>query len=124
MSATDSTGAPAATVTTTVTEPGETITETVKAPEPKKTEAPEPAKPSIADTIDDGTWEVGEDVQPGKYKTRVDSGANCYWKIAKDAGSDLDDILQNDNVDGGPAIVNLKKGQYFTSSDCGTWKRQ
>jgi hypothetical protein len=94
--------------------------EATKAPEPKPTKK---AKPSIPDKISDGTWEIGVDAQPGKYKTRVTHGANCYWQIAKAAGSDLDDILSNDNVSGGPAVVVLKKGRFFQTEDCGTWRK-
>jgi hypothetical protein len=68
-----------------------------------------------------GTWSVGVDIQPGKYKTETSvNGMSCYWEIDT-AGTNGEDIIANDNVDGGFARVTLSKGQDFSSSDCGNW---
>jgi hypothetical protein len=76
--------------------------------------------------IGDGTWEVGVDVQPGKYKTsgpRPD-GYGCYWERSKDLDGGFDSILSNDNLTG-PGIVRIKKTDAtFTTNGCSVWIRQ
>lgn len=74
-----------------------------------------------ANSITDGTWTVGTDVQPGTYRTSaaVSSGA-CYWEITK-SGTNGEDIIQNDIVQGGYPTVTLSVGQDFKTQDCGTW---
>ncbi|MGO4597743.1 hypothetical protein [Terrabacter sp. 2RAF25] len=70
-------------------------------------------------SISEGSWEVGTDIKPGKYRTdgRV---TNCYWAITR-GGSNGQDIIANDNVSGGRPTVTLKKGQQFESNRCGDW---
>jgi hypothetical protein len=131
--------APAVTVTvpgpvTTVTVPGPVTTvkipgpvTTVKIPGPvktvtviKKVAAPAPAPSAV---IEDGQWEVGVDVSAGSYKVTaaVDPDAMCYWKITQTGKSD--NIIDNDIVTGGKPTVTVKRGQDFTTEDCGTWAR-
>lgn len=73
------------------------------------------------DSIDGpGLYEVGVDINPGKWKTDGGSGS-CYY--AKLRSSDTSDIIDNNNVDG-PAVVTLAAGQYFeVGSRCGPWQR-
>ena len=62
-----------------------------------------------------GVWEVGVDIQPGKYKTA--GTTDCYWSKLTASG----DIIDNDIVDG-PSTVIIEGSVFtFTSSDCGTW---
>lgn len=112
----------------TVTIPGATVTlppvvKTVTRPGPtvKVTVTQKPAE--AAATIDEGTWEVGVDVAPGRYKTTeaVDPDGMCYWKITTTGSPDH--IVDNDIVSGGKPTVTIKKGQDFTTQDCGTWKK-
>lgn len=70
-------------------------------------------------TITEGTWAVGVDVQPGTYRTREPVSGDCYWMITSDANGD--DIVANDIVTGGRLTVTLSGGQYFTSERCGDW---
>jgi hypothetical protein len=124
------TAAPAPTVTVTETEttsangepaPTVTVTKTAPAPKPK----PKP-KPKIDNTMDEGTYEIGTDSQPGQYKTRVpQSSDNCYWERAKDDRGNLNSIIANDNLNpGARASVTVRRGEFFTSSGCGTWRKQ
>lgn len=71
------------------------------------------------DTIDgDGTYEVGVDVNPGRYKTA--GGEMCYWaKLRNDAGQD---IIAND-LGAGPKTAVLTAGTLFQSKGCGSWTR-
>lgn len=119
---------PATTVTvpgpaTTVTVPGPVTT--VRVPGPvttvtviKTVAAPAPALSAV---IENGQWEVGVDVPAGAYKVTaaVDPDAMCYWKISQTGKPD--NIIDNDIVKGGRPTVTVKRGQDFTTNDCGTW---
>ena len=64
----------------------------------------------------DGTWEVGVDIQPGKYKTAGSS--DCYWKKLSASG----DIIDNEIVHGPSTIVIESSVFTFSSNRCGTWQ--
>lgn len=82
--------------------------------------APEP--PSGPTVIGEGTWTVGVDVDPGKYRTVAAVSDGCYWEITK-AGTNGADIIANDNVTGGRPTVTLKKGQEFKNQGCGDFQK-
>lgn len=117
---------PQPTVTVSVpAEPGAEVT--VTAPPVTMTKPAPPAKtvtaapPQAAAAIEEGTWEVGVDVAPGRYKTTAAVDGMCYWKITTTGKPD--NIVDNDIVTGGRPTVTLKKGQDFTTQDCGTWSK-
>jgi hypothetical protein len=72
-------------------------------------------------TIGEGVWAVGVDVRPGTYRTTETVSGDCYWEIDSDANGDT--IVANDIVTGGRPTVTLKNGQYFTTKDCGDWRK-
>jgi hypothetical protein len=76
-----------------------------------------------ANTITEGTWTVGVDIEPGTYRTKEPVGSSCYWGIYR-SGTNKDDIIQNDIVTGGTPTVNLAEGQDFSSTRCGSWVKQ
>jgi hypothetical protein len=82
--------------------------------------------PSDSGTVQDGTWLVGEDIPPGRYRTVdvVPTDPPCYWERSdpSKAGA-LDGILANDLVSGGRPTVTLHEGEQFTSARCGAWTR-
>lgn len=63
-----------------------------------------------------GVWEVGVDVQPGKYKTAGSS--SCYWEKTDRSG----EIIDNDALDGPSTVVIEASVFTFTSQRCGTWQ--
>jgi len=77
----------------------------------------------VADTtqINDGTWAVGVNITPGKYKTSGVSG--CYWARLKDFTGGLDSVLANDNLDGNGIVTILDTDKGFTTHSCGTWQK-
>jgi len=75
-----------------------------------------------ASQIDNGTWTVGVDIEPGSYRTAEAVTSSCYWAIYR-SGSNGGDIIENDIVEGGFPSVTLKVGQDFRNS-CGVWNRQ
>lgn len=80
-------------------------------------------KKQAANTVGDGTWVVGVDIEPGTYKAKSAVGSSCYWGIYT-SGSNGDDIIANDIPGGGLPTVNLAAGQDFKSARCGTWAKQ
>lgn len=74
--------------------------------------------------IREGTWEVGVDVQAGKYKTSGPADTSlplCYWDVR--AGSPEGDIKTQGVKDEADAqgVVTLRKGEFFTTSGCKDW---
>lgn len=69
-------------------------------------------------SFSDGTYEVGVDIQPGKYKSP--GGDSCYWaRLAKDQ----EDILDNDLTDG-PTTFTVKPTDGFVELSRCTWTLQ
>ncbi len=80
-------------------------------------------KTKAANTIGDGTWTVGTDIEPGTYRAAADVGSSCYWGIYA-TGSNGSNIIDNDLPGGGRPSVALSAGQDFKSSRCGKWEKQ
>lgn len=71
----------------------------------------------------DGHWFVGQQVDAGVYRT-VEDVDFCYWQRSSGAAGDFSEIISNDNVDAGKAIVEIAAGDaMFTSSGCGAWEQ-
>lgn len=75
--------------------------------------------------IGEGTYEVGPDVSPGKYRT---AGAEpsvlqlCSWTIRAANGEPVDfGVIDGEDE---PANVTLKKGQEFQTNGCKPWMRK
>ncbi len=75
-----------------------------------------------ANTISEGVWTIGVDIEPGTYRTK-ESPYDCYWAIYT-SGTNQDDIIQNDIVTGGIPTVTLGEGQDFETNRCGEWVKQ
>lgn len=68
----------------------------------------------------DGTFQVGKDIRPGTYRTRV-SSSGCYYARLKGFGGTLGEIITNNNTDA-PAVVTIAAtDKGFESQNCGTW---
>lgn len=80
-------------------------------------------KKKEANTIREGTWTVGVDIQPGTYRVSADITDSCYWGIYR-TGSNGSDIIDNDIVSGGRPSVSLSAGQDFKTTRCGSWTKQ
>jgi hypothetical protein len=105
-----------ATTTATVTTPGPTVTATVttrRAVTATRTVTPQPAA-----SFGDGTYVVGTDLQPGRYKTDGKSDSfGCYW--ARDGDLSGENILANGIVNG-PTTVEVRSGDtaFEVSGGC------
>lgn len=74
-----------------------------------------------SNTFENGTFIVGEDIEPGTYKTKGNRG--CYYARLKGFSGELEDILSNDNADES-AIVTIKAtDKGFTSTRCAQWEK-
>ncbi|GAB3490325.1 hypothetical protein [Amycolatopsis cihanbeyliensis] len=82
----------------------------------------EAERTAAANTVGDGVWVVGVDVEPGTYRA-TSVGAECYWAITT-SGSNGGDIIDNGIPGGGNPTISLAKGQDFRSARCGEWTRQ
>jgi hypothetical protein len=90
-------------------------------PKPSPTAKPTPTPIPYA-SFSDGTFVVGNDIQPGTYRTR-EASPGCYYARLKGFGGTVDDIIANDNTDY-PAIVTISPtDKGFESNNCGTWTK-
>jgi hypothetical protein len=82
---------------------------------------PEPQKPSFA-SFGAGTYQVGANIQPGTYRTRVGS-PNCYWERLRNFSGGMNGILANGGTSA-PGIVTIEPTDVgFHSEGCETWTK-
>lgn len=72
-------------------------------------------------TIGDGVWQVGKDIDAGTYRATSEVGGSCYWEVSNPS---TDDIIQNDIPGGGFPEVTVSNGQQLKISDCKTFTKQ
>ncbi len=78
--------------------------------------------PGPATTIPPGTYAVGEDIEPGRYRT--EGGEPCYWATLRNVSGTGDDIIANNLSRGGADIVEIGEDvPYFETSGCATWTK-
>lgn len=70
----------------------------------------------------DGTFQVGKDIQPGTYRTRVGS-SGCYYARLKGFGGTVDDIIANNNTDAPTVVTISASDKGFQSQNCGSWTK-
>jgi hypothetical protein len=117
--------APAPTVTVTVTQtvaaaaaPAVTVTAAAAPAEPAKEPAPAPGD-SFAGS---GTYLVGDDIQPGTYKTAGPGSLGmCYWERDKDSSGGFDSIIANENLKGQGVVTIKSSDKVFKTTGCQAW---
>jgi hypothetical protein len=80
---------------------------------------PEPFQPTAtANGFTDGTWIVGKDIRPGKYRS---TGTACIWERLSSLTGGSDALL--DYGDSAvPVVVTIKPtDKAFESTGCGPW---
>lgn len=75
--------------------------------------------PPVQESIEDGTYEVGRDIESGRYRTA--GGMDCYFSVNGDANGS--DIIEN-GTSTGQQIVDVRKGQYLELSGGCTWEKR
>lgn len=91
-------------------------------PEPQPApEEPEPQyeEPSAGDIPGDGTFLVGEDIDPGTYRT--DGGEFCYWARLSDTSGELESIITNGSAQGPTTVTVSASDAAFETSGCSDW---
>jgi hypothetical protein len=75
-------------------------------------------------TIGEGTFVVGEDIRPGRYKARAEENGDCYWARLKDDSGDPDSIIANNNSAGSSSVTIKPSDGAFETSGCTPWVRR
>jgi hypothetical protein len=70
-------------------------------------------------SVTNGTWQVGKDIDPGTYRANDQVGEDRYWEIKQG-----DDIVSNDLPGGGYPQATVSAGQQLKLQSCGTWSKQ
>lgn len=70
-----------------------------------------------------GTFLVGEEIQPGTYRTGGTSGF-CYWARLSGLSGEFGDIITNDFSEGPSFVTIAETDVAFETSDCGEWTAQ
>jgi hypothetical protein len=71
-------------------------------------------------TFGEGLQVVGTDVAPGRYAAR--SVDFCYWERLSATSNDIEHVIANAIVTGGPVVADILPGDVaFSSSGCGSW---
>ena len=85
--------------------------------------AEEEAQAEAAGTqFGDGTWVVGEDIEPGVY--RNNGGGWCYWERLSGLSGEFGDIIANGAPEGQAVVEISSSDAAFSSEGCGTWTQQ
>ncbi|HTK63063.1 MAG TPA: hypothetical protein VL595_11825 [Pseudonocardia sp.] len=87
------------------------------APPAPSTTAEPPGLPAV---MDDGTWEIGDDVQSGTYQSP--GGNDCYWARLKHGDESPNGVIQK-NLGGGAQTVEVHQKEDLQTLGCGTWKK-
>ena len=78
------------------------------------------------DSFGDGTWIVGDDIEPGRYRTPNDAKGSfvlCSWTRLSGLSGDLDDVIAI-KLPSGPTYVEiLPTDVAFETDDCGLWTK-
>lgn len=70
-------------------------------------------------SVSDGVWQVGTDIDAGTYRATSEVGHDCFWSVSVG-----DDILQLDMPTGGYPQVSVSDGQQLKLQNCGTFAKQ
>jgi hypothetical protein len=72
--------------------------------------------------VEDGTFTVGTDIQPGTYHT--EGGEGCYWARLSGFGGTVGDVIAN-HLGSGPQTVTISQSdKAFNTARCGIWQKQ
>ncbi|MFH9955918.1 hypothetical protein ACH4OX_17125 [Streptomyces roseolus] len=118
-SAPDPPVSPSATSQTTSTPTGEAPATTRMPPE--RTSAP--AGNAQEGIPGEGTFLVGEEVEPGTYRSTGPAGEVCYWARLKGTTGEADEIIANSTSKGQSTVTVLASDKAFETNGCKAWKR-
>jgi hypothetical protein len=67
----------------------------------------------------DGTFIVGEDIQPGTYET--EGSESCYWERLSGTSGTMDDVITNGLPTGPTTITISPSDEAFLTEGCSEW---
>ncbi|MGH3501210.1 MAG: hypothetical protein ACRDQA_10045 [Nocardioidaceae bacterium] len=119
---------PVKTVKVKVPGPTKTVTKKVRVPGPTKTVTAKAEDPAASGSIDnDGTYLVGEDIQPGTYRTKGPEEGSltdmCYYARLSGTSGELGDIIANGNPSGQTVVTISASDEAFETTGCQPWVR-
>ena len=88
---------------------------------PEETAQYEPEEPSAGAIPGDGTFLVGEDIQPGTYQTDGGGEFGCYWARLSDTSGEFEGIIANGNPQGPTTVTISASDAAFETSGCSEW---
>ncbi|MBO0594944.1 hypothetical protein I2485_08025 [Nesterenkonia sp. E16_7] len=97
-----------------------------QAEEEAQTEEADQEETSVSDSGSipgSGTFLIGEEIQPGTYRTEDTSGF-CYWARLSGLSGEFDDIITNGIPEGQGFVTIAETDVAFETSDCGEWVAQ
>lgn len=71
----------------------------------------------------DGDFRVGQDIEPGTYRTTGNPDGSCHWERAKDAGHGLESPIANGDITGTAVVTIRAQDTSFHTSGCEDWKK-
>jgi hypothetical protein len=95
-------------------------TTTTEATTTTSTTEPEP------EGFSDGVWVVGEDIEPGIYRTQGPGDGEwdlCYWARLSGLTGDFEELIVNGIPEGPASVEILPTDVAFETSGCGEWVR-
>lgn len=99
------------------TSPGSAQEGIVPASPLTETAAPAQNTGPLTSGITDGMYHVGEDIEPGTYKSAGGDGRPCFWARYKNGSSEFANVITS-NLNDGPARVTVKSGELLEISGC------
>ncbi|WP_052336335.1 hypothetical protein [Nocardioides alkalitolerans] len=66
-----------------------------------------------------GLYIVGDDIQPGTYRT--EGGAGCYWERLSGLSGEFDDLIANEFAEGPQAVTISSGDRAFSTQGCAEW---
>jgi hypothetical protein len=84
-----------------------------------------PAKPADpATSLGDGTYLVGDDIEPGGYTTQAGPGAGCYWARLRDTNGAFGSVITSGNVVTRTTVAVERTDAAFEASGGCTWTKR
>jgi hypothetical protein len=81
-------------------------------------------RPPAPNGIGEGTYIVGDDIQPGRYQAAAGPDGYCYWARLKDDSGDFDSIIASNTTSGRASVTISASDGAFDTGGCTTWIRQ
>lgn len=75
-----------------------------------------PAIDSSGDSLPEGKYKVGRDIEPGEYKVSS-YGGSAYLEVCKDSFGEFSSIVSNDNFEN-EKYITVSEGQYIKLQGC------